>query len=131
MCDHTLAPQSRASICSRWLETQSSNLHSLCRNPTLSIHSSPTFQPTGEGLILSERSAVRSSTTAHAAFVREFFALRTCDFLPRDHCSQDRQKSHTDLYERVWTTPLGTLPREFGLSDVGLAKLCRRHDIPR
>jgi hypothetical protein len=38
--------------------------------------------------------------------------------------------SRTDLYERVWTTPLRTLAKEFGLSDVGLAKLCRRHDIP-
>ena len=38
--------------------------------------------------------------------------------------------TRTDLYERVWTTPLRTLAKEFGLSDVGLAKLCRRHDIP-
>jgi hypothetical protein len=37
--------------------------------------------------------------------------------------------SRTDLYERVWTTPL-TLAKELGLSDVGLAKLCRQHDIP-
>ena len=38
--------------------------------------------------------------------------------------------SRTDLYERDWTTPFRTLAKEFGLSDVGLAKLCRRHDIP-
>lgn len=36
-----------------------------------------------------------------------------------------------ELYEKVWTTPLQKLAREFGLSDVGLAKLCRRHGIPR
>ena len=35
-----------------------------------------------------------------------------------------------ELYERVWTTPMRTLAREFKYSDVGLAKLCRRHRIP-
>jgi hypothetical protein len=38
--------------------------------------------------------------------------------------------SRTDLHEKVRTTPLKTFAKEFGLSDVGLAKLCRRHDIP-
>jgi hypothetical protein len=35
-----------------------------------------------------------------------------------------------DLYARVWTTPLRKLAKEFGISDVGLAKVCRRHSIP-
>lgn len=35
-----------------------------------------------------------------------------------------------ELYERVWTTPMLKLAREFRYSDVGLAKLCRRHRIP-
>ena len=35
-----------------------------------------------------------------------------------------------ELYERVWTTPMRKLAVEFGLSDVGLAKVCRRHKIP-
>ena len=35
-----------------------------------------------------------------------------------------------ELYEKVWTTPIRTLAKEFGLSDVGLAKLCRRYNIP-
>lgn len=35
-----------------------------------------------------------------------------------------------DLYEKVWSTPMQKLAKEFGLSDVGLAKLCRRHKIP-
>jgi hypothetical protein len=38
--------------------------------------------------------------------------------------------TRAELYERVWTTPIRTLAKEFGLSDVGLAKLCRRHEIP-
>lgn len=36
----------------------------------------------------------------------------------------------TDLYHRVWKTPLRKLATEFGISDVGLAKACRRHAIP-
>lgn len=35
------------------------------------------------------------------------------------------------LYDRVWTTPMRTLAKEFGLSDVGLAKACQRYNIPR
>lgn len=36
-----------------------------------------------------------------------------------------------DLYERVWKTPASKLAKEFGISDVGLAKVCKRHRIPR
>lgn len=43
-------------------------------------------------------------------------------------------ESHTlsreELYEQVWSTPLRHLARQYGLSDVGLAKICRRHRIP-
>src|SRR5579863_10169514 len=35
-----------------------------------------------------------------------------------------------ELYEKVWSTPMQKLAAEFGLSDVGLAKRCRRHRIP-
>jgi hypothetical protein len=35
-----------------------------------------------------------------------------------------------ELYERVWTTPVHRLAKEFGYSDVGLTKLCRKHQIP-
>ncbi len=38
--------------------------------------------------------------------------------------------SREELYERVWAESLRTLAPTFGLSDVGLNKLCRRHDIP-
>lgn len=30
-----------------------------------------------------------------------------------------------DLYDRAWTTPLQHLAKDFGVSDVGLAKICR------
>jgi hypothetical protein len=36
-----------------------------------------------------------------------------------------------ELYERVWMTPMHRLAKEFGYSDVGLAKLCEKHNIPR
>lgn len=39
--------------------------------------------------------------------------------------------SRKELFERVWTTPVTQLAKEFGLSDVGFAKLCKRNDIPR
>ncbi len=38
--------------------------------------------------------------------------------------------SREELYEKVWTLPLRKLAPEFGVSDVGLAKLCKRHSIP-
>jgi hypothetical protein len=38
--------------------------------------------------------------------------------------------SREDLYEKVWTSPLRKLAPQFGLSDVGLAKICKRHSIP-
>jgi len=38
--------------------------------------------------------------------------------------------SREDLYELIWSEPTTTLAARFGLSDVGLAKVCRRSDIP-
>src|SRR6185312_10376240 len=38
--------------------------------------------------------------------------------------------TRTELYDRVWAEPVDTLAKEFGLSNVGLGKACRRHDIP-
>ncbi len=35
-----------------------------------------------------------------------------------------------DVYALVWQTPLSQLAKTFGLSDVGLRKICIRHDIP-
>lgn len=38
--------------------------------------------------------------------------------------------TRTELYERVWQTPMRTLAKEFQISDVGLKKICARHDVP-
>ncbi len=35
------------------------------------------------------------------------------------------------LYEQVWSKPVRTLAREYGISNVGLSKICRRLDVPR
>ena len=39
--------------------------------------------------------------------------------------------SRETLYEQVWSEPLTKLAPKFGISDVGLAKICSRHQIPR
>lgn len=36
----------------------------------------------------------------------------------------------SELYTKVWATPIVRLAKELGISDVGLAKACRRHAIP-
>lgn len=41
-----------------------------------------------------------------------------------------RTVTRTALYARVWTTPMTTLAKEFGISDVGLRKICKRANIP-
>lgn len=45
----------------------------------------------------------------------------------------EKQKviSRCELFERVWSTPMVKLADEYGISDVGLAKICKRMEIPR
>jgi site-specific recombinase XerD len=44
----------------------------------------------------------------------------------RNACYIDRQ----ELYKLVWTAPVSEIASRFGISDVGLAKVCRRALIP-
>lgn len=39
--------------------------------------------------------------------------------------------TRVELYRRIWSEPVMTVAKAYGLSGVGFAKLCRRHDIPR
>ena len=39
--------------------------------------------------------------------------------------------TRAELYDRVWEIPMIRLAKEFGLSDQGLAKICKRHHIPK
>ena len=36
----------------------------------------------------------------------------------------------SELYAKVWSMPMTHLAAELGISDVGLAKACRRHAVP-
>jgi len=38
--------------------------------------------------------------------------------------------SREELYQKVWATPIERLATEFGISGVGLAKICKRMDVP-
>lgn len=38
--------------------------------------------------------------------------------------------ARSQLYAMVWSKPMTHLAKEFDISDVGLAKVCRKHDIP-
>jgi len=35
-----------------------------------------------------------------------------------------------ELYEKVWSRPMRILAMEYGISDVGLAKVCRKLGVP-
>ena len=39
---------------------------------------------------------------------------------------ETRTLSPQELYDKIWSTPIHKLAKEFGLSDVGMAKLCKR-----
>lgn len=41
------------------------------------------------------------------------------------------QVTRQDLYEQIWSMPVSRACRIYGLSDVGLAKICAEWDIPR
>lgn len=44
---------------------------------------------------------------------------------------QANSVTRADLYRALWTEPTNKVAKNYGISDVGLAKICRKHDIPR
>jgi low affinity Fe/Cu permease len=42
-----------------------------------------------------------------------------------------KKLSRSELYKKVWTTPMVRLAPEFSISDVALAKTCKKYNIPR
>jgi hypothetical protein len=36
-----------------------------------------------------------------------------------------------ELYEAIWVEPIQKVAKSLGLSDVGLAKICRKLNVPR
>ena len=45
-------------------------------------------------------------------------------------CYEPITLKRKELYELVWSEPLIKLSKKFGLSDNGLRKICKRHNIP-
>jgi hypothetical protein len=41
------------------------------------------------------------------------------------------EKSRQELFELVWSMPMPKLSYQFELSDVGLRKICVKHQIPQ
>lgn len=41
-----------------------------------------------------------------------------------------KEFARKELYDLVWSTPISKLAKRFGLSDVGLRKVCVKHEIP-
>jgi hypothetical protein len=39
--------------------------------------------------------------------------------------------TRNELYEKIWHTPTIKLARDFGLSDVALGKVCKKHFVPK
>lgn len=41
-----------------------------------------------------------------------------------------KQYSRKEFYDLVWSKPITHLAKDFGLSDVGIHKICKKHNIP-
>jgi hypothetical protein len=52
-----------------------------------------------------------------------YFATKTEDAMPKKFTRQQ-------LYDLAWTQPTRTVAAEIGISDVALAKICRKADVP-
>jgi hypothetical protein len=55
--------------------------------------------------------------------------LRTNGGLPR--VEEETQLTREELYKSVWGKPATILAKELGISDVGLAKICKSLNVPR
>jgi len=84
---------------------------------------------------------MRDVFTSIASLPIEHINVHSAIFLPRTIDELDTKKGTTvnwkktsferqKLFDEVWATPVKTLAREHGLSDVGLRKICIALDIP-
>ena len=44
--------------------------------------------------------------------------------------SKGAQVSREALYDQVWATPMTKVAKEYGISDVALAKICKKLNVP-
>jgi hypothetical protein len=87
-------------------------------------------EPAGEEdvAVLSRSSAGAAAQLQSVHSYIDFDALPSLEALtPRRHAHYLRRE---DLYQLVWTAPVSEIAARMGISDVGLAKACRRVDIP-
>lgn len=59
--------------------------------------------------------------------------LPTPPLILRDNINDlmlERKMKRSELYAKVWSMPMTKLAAELSISDVGLAKACRRHAVP-
>src|SRR5438067_10408421 len=45
--------------------------------------------------------------------------------------SEEREITREELYKLVWSKPITIVAKEFGMSDVGLAKVCTKLNVPK
>lgn len=45
--------------------------------------------------------------------------------------AKEREITREELYKLVWSKPMTELAKEFGMSDVGLAKVCKKLNVPK
>ncbi len=44
---------------------------------------------------------------------------------------QSTTLTRKELYELIWSKPMTTVAKDFGVSDVWISKICKEADIPR
>ena len=75
---------------------------------------------------------------SHARMESKRAAVRTLDSTPEvdvapqgePHILMRPRYDRDELYEKVWTMPVRIVAKEYGVSDVAIAKACRRLHIP-
>ena len=45
--------------------------------------------------------------------------------------AEDIVISREELYQLVWSKPVAKIAKEFGISDVAIAKICKKLNIPK
>ena len=59
--------------------------------------------------------------------MKSFTGVLWCDNLEMDRFTITREQ----LYQQVWSTPCSKLAAGYGISDVALAKICKKLNVPR
>jgi hypothetical protein len=91
------------------------------------IKNGRTNRSENRAIITNEEIQISDNATAEPP-KRSFEELVKC--IRRLEGSSQCAISRQDLYDFVWVAPMVTIAKQFGMSDVGIAKTCRSHHIP-